>query len=84
MNEKSKIFIELDGATFEQTERCRRIIHTLFEQGLFNIKRGEAVLNFDDMGELGSITMKLLKWRRGEKDKHFTKQVEHVIIDSIK
>ena len=64
MNTPGIITIKLEGVTFEDTERCRKVIHTLFEQGVFNMKRGDVVLSFDERGELGSIKMDYVKWRR--------------------
>jgi hypothetical protein len=49
------IEIKLDGATTIDTERYRLLIHTLFVEGVFNIKAGSATLHFDDLGVLKEI-----------------------------
>ena len=58
------ITIKLEGASFNETERCRSVIHTLFEQGVFNMRRGDVILSFDELGNLGSIKLDFVKWRR--------------------
>lgn len=50
----SLITIALEGATFEETERCRRIIHRLFELGFFNIRNGSFTCFFDNEAGLGA------------------------------
>lgn len=62
MNNPGIITIKLEGVTFEETERCRRIIHKLFELGFFNVKNGSFLVNFDSQGEIGA-TEKIFKWR---------------------
>lgn len=66
MKEVGKIEIALEGATFETTERCRRIIHLLFEQGAFSIRNGEVIVSFDDLGNPGSIRYNFTKWRNNK------------------
>ncbi len=44
------INISLDGASPPELERCRHIIHLLFEQGVFNQKNGYATIHFDNNG----------------------------------
>lgn len=53
--QKGTIWINLEGATREQTERCRQVIHLLFERGIFNIQNGSAELHFDFQGTLQAI-----------------------------
>lgn len=48
------ITITLEGATFQETERCRKIIHRLFELGFFNVKNGNFNCFFDNEGNLGA------------------------------
>ena len=69
------ITISLEGASFEQTERCRRIIHTLFEEGVFAVKRGKAILSFDETGALGSIELQVLKWRRDKPEVYYLQDI---------
>jgi len=64
MKQEGTIWITLDGATFEDTERCRKIIHLLFEQGIFDVKRGDVILSFDEKGNLGRIKLDIVKWLR--------------------
>ena len=62
MNTPGVITIKLEGVTFEQTERCRLMIHKLFELGFFNVKNGSFTVHFDHEGTMGS-TEKTYKWR---------------------
>ena len=52
MNTPGIITIKLEGVTFEQTERCRKMIHKLFEKGFFNIRNGSFTANFDSKGDM--------------------------------
>ena len=47
---KGEIKIILEGISFIETERCRRIIHKLFDLGFFNIKNGSFTMRFDADG----------------------------------
>lgn len=58
------IQIVLPGVTFEETERCRAIIHTLFQNEIFNIRNGKATLHFDHEGTLQQIQVDTTRWRR--------------------
>lgn len=62
---KGSIIITLEGVSFEETERYRAIIHLLFERGVFNIKNGKAILNFDELG-LAEIESQVKTWKRGK------------------
>ena len=64
MNEEGIITIKLEGVDFEQTERCRRIIHTLFSRGFFGIRNGNAQVHFDPLGEVNSIEVHKITYRR--------------------
>lgn len=75
------ITIKLEGATFKQTEVLREMIHTMFEQGVFAIKNGSATLNFDELGQLGSIELNIKKWRRGKPDFAIAKIYKDVKIE---
>ena len=59
------ITIKLEGVEFKDTERCRKIIHTLFELGFFNIKNGSFTANFDSEGQL-SAANKTYTWRNAK------------------
>lgn len=60
------ITLRLDGATLSDTERCRVIVHTLFQQGVLNIKNGSAILHFDYEGILQEIEIHKKQWRRNK------------------
>ena len=62
MNTPGIITIKLADVTFEQTERCRKMIHKLFEKGFFNIRNGSFTANFDSKGDLVAGESKLT-WR---------------------
>ena len=80
MNNEPTIFITLKGATPLQVDRCRKIIHRMFTEDVFNIRRGEVLLNFDHRGELGAITIKQTVWRSQGDLPRLTKKVENVTI----
>ena len=65
---KGTIVIDLDGVSLEQTERCRKIIHTLFAQNVFGIRNGKAVLHFDGDGELMMIQFDIIKWKKDKSE----------------
>ena len=56
----------MEEATAAETERCRQIIHRLFEKGVFNIRNGKAILNFDELGLLAEIEGQIKLWKRGK------------------
>ena len=62
--EKGTIIITLEGTW--DIEKCRRIIHTLFEAEIFETKNGKVILNFDHMGELAEIETQIKNWKRGK------------------
>jgi len=69
----------LEGATKEETERCRKIIHKLFEIGFFNIKRGKAVISFDHVGSLAAFQVELTKWMSNDDTRRGTTAVEKML-----
>ena len=56
-----EIVIKIEGISLEETERCRKIIHKLFELGFFNIKHGSFTAHFHE-GKL-SASDRNIKWR---------------------
>ncbi len=67
-NPTGEIIIKLEGASLEQTERCRQIIHRLFEQGVLSVRNGRAILHFDTAGNMAAIDIEVGKWRRDKPD----------------
>lgn len=62
----SIITIEIEGLKPLELERCRQIIHKLFEQGAFNVRNGKVILNFDSDGIMQQINFEVSKWRRNK------------------
>jgi uncharacterized beta-barrel protein YwiB (DUF1934 family) len=62
--QEGKIEIKLDGANFQETERCRKIIHELFTQGFFSIKNGKAIIHFNEKAEMAMIQYDFIKWKK--------------------
>lgn len=58
------ITIKLNGISFEQTERCRQMIHQMFMSDVFNVRNGKAILNFDSDGILADIEISQKTWSR--------------------
>ena len=61
---KGEILIKLEGVSFEETERCRQIIHKLFESNVFVLRNGKAILNFDNFGGLADIEVSMKTYSR--------------------
>lgn len=59
----SEIKIKL-SESHEVTEKYRQNIHTLLEQKIFDIKNGQAILNFDEDGSLRAIEIRLKAWKK--------------------
>lgn len=62
----STITIQLEGIGLTELERCRQIVETLFSQGVFNVRNGKIILNFDSDGTLQQIDFNVSKWRRNK------------------
>ena len=58
------IQIILPGYTFEETERCREVIHNLFESDFFTIKNGRALIDFNHEGVIQKIGVDMIRWKR--------------------
>ncbi len=58
----SYITLKLGGEA-QEIERCRKIIHQLFEDGLFSIRSGSFTANFDENGEMPTTEIRLVKRR---------------------
>lgn len=58
---RGTINIALEGAGPEETERCRQIIHQLFEEGFFNIRSGSFTANFDENAEMMTTEKKIIR-----------------------
>ena len=82
MTNKGTIQITLEGVTFEETERYRQMIHTLFQAGVFAIRNGKAILNFDSDGLLSEIEIQVKRWRR-DKQMTYLKQLEQFSIETM-
>lgn len=55
------ILITLDGASLVETERCRRIVHALFEEGFFSTRSGSFTAHFDDAGNYVSSERRIVR-----------------------
>ena len=64
MINQGTILIKLENVSFTETERPRQIIHKLFESGVFSIRNGKAILNFDNYGILADIEVSMKTWSR--------------------
>lgn len=62
------INLHLDGASPGDIERCREIIHTLFDHNIFNFRNGRVILHFDHTGMLQQIDHDFTKWRRNKQE----------------
>lgn len=60
----SKLVIDLQGASVEQTNRIKRILEILFDQEFFNFANGSQICNFDEKGVLRTIEWQRKKWRK--------------------
>ena len=80
---KGEIHITLEGISFEETERCRATIHALFTAGVFSVRNGKAILNFDHLGLLAEVELQVKKWRR-DKPQLPTQAIELAKIEVLK
>lgn len=81
---QGEIKIKLEGASWEETERCRAMIHLLFQQGVFNVRNGKVILNFDHNGLLSVIEKDVIAWRRDKESyPHLSKVLDNAIIEVI-
>jgi hypothetical protein len=55
---------EIEGLTEEQTHSYREMIHLLISNGVFNVRNGKVILNFDCDGILQEIEFNVKKYRR--------------------
>lgn len=76
----SQVTITLEGCSQDQTNRIRRILEILFDQKLFDIRNGRAVLHFDQDGVLRVMDWETTKWRKEK----FTLPVFINAFDSVK
>ena len=79
---KGTIVITLEGISFEETERYRQMVHILFQSGVFGIRNGKAILNFDHEGMLAEIELQVKRWRR-DKPMSETKVLEQFKIETL-
>jgi hypothetical protein len=75
------IRIDLEGVTWEETERYRAMIHTLLSSGVLNIKNGKAILSFDSDGDLAEIEAQV---KRFKKDKPLLDPFHGVKVELLK
>jgi len=76
MINKGTIVIDLENVSLEQTERCRKIIHTLFTQGVLGVRNGKAILHFDSEGELMQIQFDVIKWKKDKAEIPLLKELQ--------
>jgi len=70
----STINIQIENIGLLELERCRRILHVLFEQGAMNVRNGKVTLNFDSDGSLRELEFNVKKWR-SDKERLKTLQI---------
>ena len=70
----STIQIQIENIGALELERCRNILHLLFEQGAMNVKNGKVTLNFDSDGTLRQLDFNVTKWR-SDKERLKTLQI---------
>lgn len=54
----------LEGATLQETEHCRKMIEIMMKAGVFNVRSGQVVINFDYGGEIGDIEIRIRKYKK--------------------
>lgn len=52
--------------TKEYIENCRETISQMFDQEIFSLKRGSAILSFNEEGKIGSIETRTMRWRKSK------------------
>lgn len=66
----AQIKLDLAGMGMRETEMMRQTIEILFQNGVFHLKNGKAILNFDHEGILQEIAFDYKRWRRKKIDTH--------------
>ena len=61
---KGVINVEMEGATWEETQRLQQIVHILIERGALSLKNGKVTLSFDNDANLGEIKFDAVVWRK--------------------
>ena len=56
---------ELDARMFMEFQKNYETFSTLLQSGVFNIKNGNAVINFDKEGVLREITLHTIGYKKG-------------------
>lgn len=64
----SEIKLQLDGMDERGVHRLREHIDIMFENGVFMLRNGKAILNFDHEGTLQEIAFDYKKWKRKKLD----------------
>ena len=60
------IQISLSPRPFEEVERCRANIHTMFENEVFSTKSGKVTLHFDHEGNIQKIEADKILWAKNK------------------
>lgn len=59
------ITVSLINTTSQELDRVFKALHTMFNQGVFNVKNGQVILGFDHLGLLDNIRLDAMKWKYG-------------------
>lgn len=60
---------ELDANLFAQFRRNQDLFQLLLDRGVFNIKNGKAILNFDHQGTLAEIKLSTITYKRSKENR---------------
>lgn len=67
--EKGTITINIEGISFEETERYRGIITFLIASGAFNVRGGSVTVQFDPLGLAQEVEVRYIRKVRREAKK---------------
>lgn len=70
-----KIEILLNNVDKAETLRIKKVIDTLFSNGIFNMSNGWVKLNFDNDKNLSSIEKNQLVWRHNRLTKNVNESI---------
>lgn len=80
---RGEIKLVLEGASLVDTQRFKQIIDDLFIRGVFNIKNGKAILNFDEQGNLAVIEVSKY-YRRSKPENSLREEATKAILEIVK
>lgn len=55
-----------DARTFKEFLKYQPIIKTMIDSGVFNVRNGQVVMNFNDLGKLMQVNIQISAYNHGK------------------